>query len=124
MSKTLVLILGDQLSRDISALSGMEQNRTIVLMAEVAEEATYVRHHKKKIAFILSAMRHFADELHDAGWQVDYVRLTDPDNIGSFSGNSTARSGDIGLTAFRSPNRGNSGFAKQWKIGPHSSGYR
>ena len=32
-------------------------------MMEVREEATYVRHHKQKIALIFSAMRHFADEL-------------------------------------------------------------
>lgn len=41
-------------------------------MAEVVEEATYVAHHPKKIAFLFAAMRHFADELRAAGWQVDY----------------------------------------------------
>jgi deoxyribodipyrimidine photolyase-like uncharacterized protein len=41
-------------------------------MMEVAEETTYVRHHKRKIAFILSAMRHHADALRQAGWTVDY----------------------------------------------------
>ena len=55
-------------------------------MAEVMEEASYVRHHKKKIAFIFSAMRHFAAELRAAGWQVDYVTIDDPDNSGSFTG--------------------------------------
>lgn len=54
-------------------------------MVEVQEEATYVRHHKKKIAFLFSAMRHFADELRGAGWQVDYVKLDDPENAGSFT---------------------------------------
>ncbi len=55
-------------------------------MAEVTEEATYVKHHKKKIAFLFAAMRHFAAELEQAGWQVDYVRLDDPGNTGSFTG--------------------------------------
>ncbi len=55
-------------------------------MVEVVEETTYVRHHKKKIAYILSAMRHFAVELRGSGWQVEYVRLDDPDNSGSFTG--------------------------------------
>jgi deoxyribodipyrimidine photolyase-related protein len=54
-------------------------------MVEVQEEATYVRHHKKKIAFLFSAMRHFADELRAAGWSVDYTSLDDPDNTHSFS---------------------------------------
>ena len=52
-------------------------------MAEVATEATYVKHHKKKIAFIFSAMRHFAEELREIGWSVVYVRLDDPQNTGS-----------------------------------------
>ena len=54
-------------------------------MAELVDEATYVRHHKRKIAFILSAMRHHAEALRAAGWTVDYVKLDDPDNGGSFT---------------------------------------
>jgi deoxyribodipyrimidine photolyase-related protein len=55
-------------------------------MMEVADETTYVRHHKRKIAFILSAMRHHALALREAGWTVDYVKLDDPENAGSFTG--------------------------------------
>ena len=55
-------------------------------MAEVMDEATYVRHHKKKIAFCFAAMRAFAAELREAGWQVDYVRLDDDGNTGSITG--------------------------------------
>ena len=58
----------------------------IVLMVEVQEEATYVRHHKKKIAFLFSAMRHHAETLRRAGWCVDYVTLDAPNNSGSFTG--------------------------------------
>ena len=83
---TLVVVLGDQLSPDISSLAGSDPASTVVLMCEVHDETTYVRHHKKKIAFILSAMRHFADELRASGWTVDYVELDAPGNTGSFSG--------------------------------------
>jgi deoxyribodipyrimidine photolyase-related protein len=55
-------------------------------MCEVEEEATYAPHHKKKIAFVLSAMRHFAEQLREAGWAVDYVRLDDPGNTGTLTG--------------------------------------
>jgi deoxyribodipyrimidine photolyase-related protein len=55
-------------------------------MVEVADETTYVRHHKQKIAFVLSAMRHFAQELRAEGIRVDYVRLTGAGNTGSFGG--------------------------------------
>ena len=82
----LVPILGDQLTRDLASLRGRTKDDTIILMMEVWDEATYVKHHKQKIALIFSAMRHFAAELKDAGWQVDYVKLTDDDNAGSFTG--------------------------------------
>ena len=83
---TLVPILGDQLSPALSSLAGQPQADTVVLMMEVAEETSYVRHHKQKIAFIFSAMRHHAAALREAGWTVDYVALDDPDNSGSFTG--------------------------------------
>ena len=82
----LVPILGDQLSPEISSLADRKPADTVVLMMEVAEETTYVRHHKAKIAMILAAMRHFAGELRQAGWTVDYVTLDDPANTGSFTG--------------------------------------
>lgn len=83
---TLVLVLGDQLSARLSSLDVADADDSVVLMVEVAEETTYVPHHKKKIAFLLSAMRHHALALQQAGWQVDYVRLDDPGNTGSFTG--------------------------------------
>ena len=83
---TLVFILGDQLSPNISSLKGMRKDATVVLMVEVHDEATYVRHHKKKIAFLFSAMRHFAHELVRDGWNVDYIKLDDNYNAGSLTG--------------------------------------
>ena len=83
---TLRLILGDQLNIQISSLEDADKDRDIILMAEVWDEATYVQHHKKKIAFIFSAMRHFADALRAAGYSVDYVQLQDAQNAGSFHG--------------------------------------
>ncbi len=85
---TLRLILGDQLSHDISSLSGYEDGDSI-WMCEVHDEATYVKHHKKKIAFIFSAMRHFAKELEDKGHKVHYTKLGDSDNAGSFKAEIT-----------------------------------
>ena len=85
-TRNLILILGDQLSPAISSLEVADRRCDRLLMVEVAEEATYVRHHKKKIAFLFSAMRHHAAALRDAGWQVDYLRLDAPENSGSFTG--------------------------------------
>ncbi|MFN3854332.1 MAG: cryptochrome/photolyase family protein [Phreatobacter sp.] len=82
----LRFVLGDHLTRTVAALRDLDPARDIVLMVEVAEETGYVPHHRQKIAFILSAMRHFAAELANEGIRVDYVRLDDPDNAGSFTG--------------------------------------
>ena len=82
---TLRFVLGDQLTRDGAALRDIASG-DVVLMVEVADETTYVKHHKQKIAFILSAMRHFADELRADGLAVDYVRLDASGNSGSLTG--------------------------------------
>ena len=71
----LILVLGDQLTPDLASLRAGDPDTDVVLMAEVMEEASYVPHHKKKLAFIFSAMRHFRDELGELGWTVDYVTL-------------------------------------------------
>jgi deoxyribodipyrimidine photolyase-related protein len=84
--RNLILVLGDQLTPTLSSLAAGDPARDRVLMAELHDEATYVRHHKKKIAFLFSAMRHFAKELRALGWTVDYVKLGAPTNRGSFSG--------------------------------------
>lgn len=86
---TLVPVLGDQLSLDLSSLRGRSRADTVILMCEVADETRYVRHHRRKLALILSAMRHHAEALRREGWRVDYVRLDDPDNSGSFTGELT-----------------------------------
>ena len=84
--KRLILILGDQCSPGIVALKDADPETDIVVMAEVADEASYVPHHPKKIAFIFSVMRHFAEDLRNDGWQVEYTPLDDPDNSGSIVG--------------------------------------
>ncbi|RZJ79781.1 MAG: cryptochrome/photolyase family protein, partial [Brevundimonas sp.] len=72
---TLRLVLGDQLSTTLSALDGLDAAHDVVLLAEVRDEATYVRHHKQKIALIFAAMRSFAAELQARGVTVRYVRI-------------------------------------------------
>jgi deoxyribodipyrimidine photolyase-related protein len=84
--KTLRWVLGDQLSRSLSALRDVQMSQDVVLMVEAHDEATYVRHHPQKIALVLSAMRHFAESLRAEGLRVDYVRLDDAGNSGSFTG--------------------------------------
>jgi deoxyribodipyrimidine photolyase-related protein len=71
----LILILGDQLDHQSSALEGFDPSQDVVLMIEAFEESTHVWSHKIRTALFLSAMRHFAQELKDRGWPVVYRKL-------------------------------------------------
>ncbi len=82
----LIPVLGDQLTHSLASLRAADQESAVVLMMEVWDEATYVKHHKQKIALIFSAMRHFAGELRERGWKVEYIALDDPANASSVTG--------------------------------------
>ena len=75
----LLLVMGDQLSRNLASLQGADPASDIIVMGELSQEATSVRHHKQKIALIFSAMRHFAKEREDEGFTV-YYQYYDQDN--------------------------------------------
>ena len=83
--KILIPIFADQLSLGLSALQAVDPSEALILMMEVRNEADMVWHHRKKLIFLFSAMRHFAQDLREQGWSVDYVRLTDEDNAGDFT---------------------------------------
>ncbi len=50
-----------------------------VFMAEDVGLCTYERHHQQKIVLFLAAMRAYADELREAGYDVHYVKLDTSD---------------------------------------------
>lgn len=54
-------------------------------MAEVMNESEHVWNHKQRIVLFLSAMRHFRDELNDAGIRVEYTRLDERKKTETFS---------------------------------------
>ncbi|MEO3415301.1 cryptochrome/photolyase family protein [Roseovarius sp. CAU 1744] len=98
MVKRLILVLGDQLSSGLTALREADRDTDLVVMAEVADETGYVPHHPKKIALVLSAMRHFAEELREDGWQVAYTRLDDAEASKSIVGELMRRGQEHGTT--------------------------
>ncbi|MFD1330180.1 cryptochrome/photolyase family protein [Mycoplana ramosa] len=108
--RNLIFILGDQLTLSLSSLEDADPEQDLILMCEVMQEATYAHHHKLKIALIFSAMRHFAIELREKGFQVRYVALDDPDNAGSFTG-ELART-----VAATSPKRIIATEACEWRV--------
>ena len=82
----LQLVLGDQLSFDLTALADIDPAADVVLMLEVEQEGRQVPHYQRKIVLFLSAMRHFAAALTARGLRVDYVTLDDCANTGTFTG--------------------------------------
>jgi len=84
--QNLIVILGDQLSFDISSLKNFDKEHDAILMAEVLEEASYVMHHKKKLVLIFSAMRQFASELRSKGFNIFYTKLDEKSNSNSLIG--------------------------------------
>ncbi len=94
----LVLVLGDQLTRDVAALRAADPARDVVVMAEVMAEGTSVPHHPQKIVLILAAMRKFAATLEAEGWRVAYSRLDDPVNSQTISGELLRRAAEFGAS--------------------------
>nr|WP_230198429.1 cryptochrome/photolyase family protein [Luminiphilus syltensis] len=76
-ARNLILVLGDQLSLNNPALSDADPACDHILLAEVTEEATYVRHNRHKLVLLFSAMRHFASRLKRKGFEVHYFQLGD-----------------------------------------------
>lgn len=71
----LVLILGDQLDAQSSALTDLDPAQDVVVMIEALEESTHVRSHQLRTALFLSAMRHFAQALEARQLPVHYRAL-------------------------------------------------
>ena len=91
----LRLVLGDQLTDGLSALTDLDPARDVVLMAEVRDETTYHKHHKQKIALVFAAMRKFAGRLEGRGVRVRYVRIDADGNAGSIAGELTQAVRDL-----------------------------
>jgi deoxyribodipyrimidine photolyase-related protein len=84
--RNLVIVLGDQLDIQSTALQDFDATQDVVWMAEVAEESEHVWSAKQRIAVFLSAMRHFAQTLRDSGFAVHYTQLDDAHNTGTLAG--------------------------------------
>lgn len=82
----LVIVLGDQLDEQASALTDFDPQHDRIWMAEALEESTHVLSSKQRSTVFLSAMRHFAQSLRAKGWPVLYSNLDADDNTGTLAG--------------------------------------
>ncbi len=78
MSSISVWILGDQLLRDHPALRAAGELAAradiCVVLVESEQRLKRLPYHRKKLVLLLSAMRHYAEELRAAGYTVDIQR--------------------------------------------------
>jgi deoxyribodipyrimidine photolyase-related protein len=75
-----VWILGDQLSAAWPRWltdEGLDRTSTTIVMIESAAKCASRPWHRHKLTLVLSAMRHFAEDLRADGWTVDYRRAPD-----------------------------------------------
>ena len=86
MSKTLRLILGDQLNSNHSWFSEVDSSVVYVMM-EIRTETDYAKHHIQKVVGFFSAMRSFAKSLQSAKHNLIYIHLNDENNVQSFDKN-------------------------------------
>ncbi len=68
-----IWILGDQLSMQQAALA----EPAPVIMIESTQHIKQRPYHRQKLVLVWSAMRHFAEELRQAGWEVSYELAAD-----------------------------------------------
>lgn len=79
----LIVLLGDQLSPTNPILKKVDPKKDLLWMAEVWEESTHVLSSKPRVAFFLSAMRHFAQSLRDRKMPLLYHRIDEASESGS-----------------------------------------
>ena len=100
----LKLILGDQLNINHSWFKENNSKITYVMM-EVKEETSYVLHHAQKIIATFAAMRFFAEQLQQKGFEVIYFKINDKQNKQSFyqNINKTIKEKNIGELQYLEP---------------------
>ena len=86
MSKTLRLLLGDQLNSHHSWFKTVDDSVTYVMM-EIRTETDYAQHHIQKVVGFFSAMQEFAAELQLQKHHLIYLHLNDANNLQSFEKN-------------------------------------
>jgi len=72
MSLPTIWVFGDQLNRNIGALSGATPLTHRVLFVESASKITSRKWHIQRAHYIVASMRKFANELQTEGFNVDY----------------------------------------------------
>ncbi len=83
--RNLCVILADQLNQEITSLNDFDKDLDEILICELKKNFTDINHHKKKIVYQISCMRHFSIEMDRLGFKINYLKLDNPDNENSYT---------------------------------------
>ena len=83
--RNLCVILADQLNQEITSLNDFNKDLDEILICELKKNFTDINHHKKKIVYQISCMRHFGIEMDRLGFKINYLKLDNPDNENSYT---------------------------------------
>ncbi|NBU17163.1 MAG: cryptochrome/photolyase family protein, partial [Actinobacteria bacterium] len=73
-AKPTIWVLGDQLNTRIGALRFATPKSHRILMVESRHKCESRGWHRQRLHFIISSMRHFAEELRSDGFVVEYIQ--------------------------------------------------
>lgn len=77
MGKTLIYVAHDNLNRNKGALAGAQPETHSIVFVESQQMIKGARWNRQRLFFLLSAARHFADELKTEGFEVMYIKSKD-----------------------------------------------
>lgn len=81
--KTLHVVFYNHFYKNLDHLKHLNPKHDAILLAESRDEATHVKHHKKKLVLWVSVLRFYKDYLEKKGFRVIHVALNDPHNTNS-----------------------------------------
>lgn len=99
-ARELRLVLGDQLNAEHSWFRTRDPE-VVYLIAELHQEAGYVRHHVQKVCAFFAAMECFAHALAQAGHRVIYLTLDDTVHYQDLPSLIRAKAEELSVREFR-----------------------
>ncbi|MCH2576688.1 cryptochrome/photolyase family protein, partial [Candidatus Poribacteria bacterium] len=78
----LIVLMPEHLTRTVSSLRAANPKKDSIVFIEPTQDWSKENHHKKKIIYHLSSMRHFAADLVEEGFNVEYLKIEDKKNSG------------------------------------------
>ena len=74
--KKTIWVLGDQLNQNFAAIAQASPQTHRILLVESSAKVRSKKWHIQRAHFVIAAMRRFANELRDSGFEVDYRKAT------------------------------------------------